>query len=228
MTGPPRGWKLTHGEGTGVCLGAGAIVVDGVKHGVRAEPTTFHITVAPGDRFTTTTTLSLDRPPLVSHLFRVRAPESLMDITHLTCVSHFIHPDTGVPTPDHVVVVMEENHSYAQIMQDYASSATYIANLAAHGALMTNSYGVTHPSLPNYLAAISGSFQGIWDDCAAGATVTCPPEEFVPGSGDGTAGHYLTQAQIASPSAAVDAMYQGHGPITFRSEPCIGLARRYM
>jgi hypothetical protein len=55
--------------------------------------------------------------------------------------------------------------------------------------------------MPNYLAAISGSFQGIWDDCAAGATVTCPPEEFVPGSGDGTAGHYLTQAQIASASA---------------------------
>ena len=45
---------------------------------------------------------------------------------------------------------------------------------------------MTHPSSPNYLAAISGDFQGVWDDCRAGATVTCPPEEFVPGAGDAT------------------------------------------
>jgi hypothetical protein len=43
---------------------------------------------------------------------------------------------------------------------------------------------VTHPSSSHYLAAISGDFQGAWDDCRAGATVTCPPEEFVPGAGD--------------------------------------------
>jgi phosphatidylinositol-3-phosphatase len=94
---------------------------------------------------------------------------------------------------------MMENHWYSQIIGN-RRDAPFINRLAERGNLETNYYGVTHPSLPNYLAAISGSFQGIWDDCAAGATVTCPPEEFVPNSGDGTAGNYLTPAQIQSAS----------------------------
>lgn len=40
------------------------------------------------------------RPEKRLHLFRVRAPDSLMDISHLTCVSHFLHPVTGKPTPE--------------------------------------------------------------------------------------------------------------------------------
>ena len=40
------------------------------------------------------------RPDKRLHLFKVRAPDSLMDITHLTCVSHFLHPVTGKPTPE--------------------------------------------------------------------------------------------------------------------------------
>ena len=102
--------------------------------------------------------------------------------------------------PRHIFYIMMENHWYGQIIGN-TRDAPFINRLAARDNLETGYYGVTHPSLPNYLAAISGSFQGIWDDCAAGATVTCPPEEFVPGSGDGTDGNYLTQSQIASASA---------------------------
>ncbi len=40
------------------------------------------------------------RPDKRLHLFMERAPASLMDIKHLTCVSHFVHPETGVPTPE--------------------------------------------------------------------------------------------------------------------------------
>lgn len=40
------------------------------------------------------------RPDKRLHLFMVHAPASLMDIGHLTCVSHFVHPETGVPTPE--------------------------------------------------------------------------------------------------------------------------------
>lgn len=68
----------------------------------------------------------------------------------------------ALPRPAHVVVVIEENHSYAQIIG--SSSAPYINSLAAQGALFTNSHGVTHPSQPNYLALFSGSTQGITDD----------------------------------------------------------------
>src|SRR5262249_47593311 len=44
---------------------------------------------------------------------------------------------------------------------------------------------------------ISGSTQGIFDDCKAGSTVTCKPEEFVPASDGATAARLLTDKQIA-------------------------------
>ncbi|MGT2463436.1 alkaline phosphatase family protein [Sinomonas atrocyanea] len=102
--------------------------------------------------------------------------------------------------PDHVFVIMMENHGRDQIIGNTAD-APYITSLAQKYNVATNYHGVTHPSLVNYLAAISGDFQGIWDDCKAGADVTCAPEEFVPGSGDSTDTASLTPAQIASASA---------------------------
>jgi hypothetical protein len=68
-------------------------------------------------------------------------------------------------TPAHIVIVMEENHSYAEIIG--SAEAPYINSLATQGALFTQSFAITHPSQPNYLALFSGSTQGITDD-------TCP------------------------------------------------------
>jgi phosphatidylinositol-3-phosphatase len=62
--------------------------------------------------------------------------------------------------PDHIVVVVLENHSDTQVLQ----SAPYLRGLAARGATLTASYAVTHPSEPNYLALFSGSTQGLTDD----------------------------------------------------------------
>jgi acid phosphatase len=67
-----------------------------------------------------------------------------------------------LPTPAHIVVVIEENHSYSEVIGN--SNAPYITSLANNGAKMTQSYAVTHPSQPNYLALFSGSTQGITDD----------------------------------------------------------------
>jgi hypothetical protein len=67
-----------------------------------------------------------------------------------------------VPTPDHVVIVIEENHSYNEIIG--SSAAPYINSLASQGALMTNSFAVEHPSQPNYLDFFSGSNQGVTND----------------------------------------------------------------
>ncbi len=104
------------------------------------------------------------------------------------------------PVPRHIFVIMMENHGFSEIIGNTAD-APFINHLANEANVESNYFGVTHPSLPNYLSTISGSFQGIWDDCKAGSDVLCPPEEFIPGSGDGTAGDYLTDAQIASASA---------------------------
>ena len=65
-----------------------------------------------------------------------------------------------LPRPDRVVVVIEENRSFSQVM-DKRNSASYIHALAKLGVLFTQSYGVTHPSQPNYLALFSGSTQGV-------------------------------------------------------------------
>lgn len=70
--------------------------------------------------------------------------------------------DVNIPKPDHTVIVVLENHSYDQIMNE--SSAPYITSLSKSGALFTESYGVTHPSQPNYLMLFSGSNQGVTDD----------------------------------------------------------------
>lgn len=67
-----------------------------------------------------------------------------------------------IPHPDHVVVLIMENHAYGEIVGD--SSAPYLNSLAAGGANFTQSFAVTHPSEPNYLALFSGSAQGVTDD----------------------------------------------------------------
>ena len=59
----------------------------------------------------------------------------------------------------HVFVIVMENRSYSQLIGD-----SYIAGLAARYAVATNYHGVSHPSLPHYLALTSGSTWGITDD----------------------------------------------------------------
>src|SRR5690348_8557301 len=68
----------------------------------------------------------------------------------------------------HIFLIMMENHDASQIFGNTAD-ASYLNQLANSYGVATRYFGVTHPSLPNYLALISGSFQGVFDDCVAGA-----------------------------------------------------------
>jgi hypothetical protein len=63
----------------------------------------------------------------------------------------------------HVVVVLLENAEYGEVIGD--SAAPYVNRLARRYGVMTRSYAIRHPSLPNYLALTSGSTQGIDSDC---------------------------------------------------------------
>jgi len=67
-----------------------------------------------------------------------------------------------LPHYDHVVVVMEENHSAGEVLG--ASDAPYINALAQGGAVFANAHGVAHPSEPNYLALFAGSTFGLTSD----------------------------------------------------------------
>ncbi|GAB1640924.1 alkaline phosphatase family protein [Krasilnikovia sp. MM14-A1259] len=81
----------------------------------------------------------------------------------LTAASAPARAATAVPGFDHIVLVMFENKSASQIT---GSSAPYFTALAAQGATFTQSYAITHPSQPNYIALFSGSTQGVTsDDC---------------------------------------------------------------
>lgn len=54
----------------------------------------------------------------------------------------------------HVIWIWLENHDYDGVIG--ASSAPYMNSLAAGCGLATNYRNITHPSLPNYIAATSG------------------------------------------------------------------------
>jgi hypothetical protein len=65
--------------------------------------------------------------------------------------------------PAHIAVIVMENEEYGDIIG--SRSAPYINSLARRYALATGMFGITHPSLPNYLALTGGSTFGINNDC---------------------------------------------------------------
>jgi phosphatidylinositol-3-phosphatase len=72
-----------------------------------------------------------------------------------------IFAQVSLPAPDHIVIVILENHAYHQILG--SSAAPYINALAgdSFSALFTQSYALTHPSQPNYLDLYSGCNQDV-------------------------------------------------------------------
>lgn len=63
------------------------------------------------------------------------------------------------PAATHVFVIVMENRGYSQ-----AIANPYTSQLANEYGAATDYHGVSHPSLPNYLALTSGSTWGIADD----------------------------------------------------------------
>ena len=74
-----------------------------------------------------------------------------LDVTYSTTP-----PTTGggLPAFSHVFTIVMENEEYPQIIG--SSAAPYLNSLAAQYGLATNYTGVTHPSLPNYMALTGG------------------------------------------------------------------------
>ncbi|HKC77234.1 MAG TPA: alkaline phosphatase family protein [Gaiellaceae bacterium] len=68
-----------------------------------------------------------------------------------------------VPNFTHVVVVVFENHEASSIAGN--PGAPTFDRLARRYATLTSYTAVAHPSLPNYLALVSGSTHGISSDC---------------------------------------------------------------
>jgi phosphatidylinositol-3-phosphatase len=75
-------------------------------------------------------------------------------------------------TYQHVIWIWMENHSSSAIIG--SSQAPYFNTLAKQCGLATNYHNITHPSLPNYIAATSGlpysALPGFLPDCSPSAS----------------------------------------------------------
>jgi hypothetical protein len=137
------------------------------------------------------------------------------------------------PAFDHIVVVIEENHSFGQIIG--SSSAPNINALAAQGANIVNdandpdgnisgSHAVRHPSQPNYLEFYSGNNQGTLQDGHPGSTsepLSSPPPFTTPNLGAAlrNAGYSFATYSQTMPSVGFDGDSSGayqrkHNPVT--------------
>ena len=76
---------------------------------------------------------------------------------------------TEIPSYQHIFLIVMENHNYEQIIGN--PHAPIINDLAQHYGLATHYDGVTHPSEPNYVALIGGSYFGIQNDGPFAANV---------------------------------------------------------
>jgi len=83
--------------------------------------------------------------------------------------------DTAPATYRHVVWIVLENHSLEDLIGSAGSTAAtaspYLNTLARDCGLATNGWAITHPSLPNYLAQLTGRTGGVRTDCTPAA---CP------------------------------------------------------
>jgi phospholipase C len=93
---------------------------------------------------------------------------------------------------DRVFVIVMENHGFDEVIGPLVNPnntgdpnepllTPFITNLAFTQGLATFYFGVTHPSLPNYLATVAGDFFGVQDDndsCFATPVTSTPCHSF--------------------------------------------------
>src|SRR6185295_19954785 len=83
---------------------------------------------------------------------RVGAGLALWTLLAVSCTA-------APPAQRHIFLIVMENHTPEQ-----ALSGSFMASLAQTYRTADNYHGVTHPSVPNYLAMTSGSTWGVDDD----------------------------------------------------------------
>jgi hypothetical protein len=113
-----------------------------------------------------------DKPKMAALLRTRMLPGVLVAAVAQVACGHSA-PGKPIPLPgvlpparsSHVVTIVMENKEYGDVIGNPA--APYLNRLARRYGLAAASYGVRHPSLPNYLALTSGSTHGITSDCTA-------------------------------------------------------------
>lgn len=114
----------------------------------------------------------------------------------------------GVPRYDHVLVIVEENKDYDQILDPLI--APHIAGLAATYGNATRFYGEVHPSEANYVALLGGDTFGIHDDDA----YYCEPKDARPycdgAAQPGYVGHTVRARHLGDQLEAAGLTWKGY------------------
>jgi hypothetical protein len=128
-------------------------------------------------------------------------------------VSSATTADSAIPHYQHIVEIMMENQSYHTIIGN--PLAPQINALADRYGLATSYFGATHPSEPNYMANIAGSFFGVQDDnqfyCTPAMATTDPH------CGGTTVDHTVSAPTLADQLTAAGMSWRGY----FQSLPPI-------
>jgi phospholipase C len=118
---------------------------------------------------------------------------------------------SGMPRFQHVFYIMMENQAYDEIIGN--SSAPNLNALANKYALATSYFGVTHPSEPNYVAAVGGSFFTV-------SNTTSPTN--IDNSGDN--GYYCSPTNSLPECAGTTGDHQINAPSIFSQLEAAGLS----
>ena len=104
-------------------------------------------------------------PPVVATATQV--PVALVAPT-ATAIATFaaiaqVSTPAKIPDFDHIVLIMLENEYYPDVIGN--PQFPFLNALAQKNVLLSNYFAVSHPSLANYLALVSGNTQNIISDC---------------------------------------------------------------
>jgi len=118
----------------------------------------------------------------------------------------------AAPPLDRIIVVVMENKSHDQVW-----AAPYTLSLWANGVRFANSFGVTHPSQPNYIAMWAGSLLGITNN-------NCP----APGapSGAENLGHACEAAGVSWRAYSENLAFAGSSACSYDGNATSGLYTR--
>jgi len=109
--------------------------------------------------------------PLLGHIIRTAA----LGVAGVAACASIASADDerhGDRDFDRVIVIVMENHGFDNVIggldpRDPSGTklvTPFITQLALNSGLGTYYFGLTHPSLPNYLSMIAGDFFGVHDD----------------------------------------------------------------
>jgi phosphatidylinositol-3-phosphatase len=137
---------------------------------------------------------------------------------HALDYTDYSSSDTGtVAHPDHIIFVWLENKGFDKIIG--SSSAPYINSLIARGTLFTNTYALTHPSYPNYVAFFSGQVNGVNSDNCINASLLDKKNLFTELTDAGKTFAWYSEGLPETGSKVCKAGYyvEKHNPVTIFS-----------